>query len=216
MKWFIKVLRQYADFSGRARRKECWYFALFNTLAAIAAVMIDVIAGWDLASSRSAMGVPNYGPGFLFYVVAMLLPGLAVAVRRLHDVGKSGWWMFVCLIPVVGAIWLLILFCTEGQSEQNRYGANPKSVQASFPERRREKSIAIAFIVGSAVEGGGSVFEWIRHDIFTNKPFWFWLIPTLTVVFTLLFGLLYDPAGGALFAHESGRRTVAAADKINK
>jgi uncharacterized membrane protein YhaH (DUF805 family) len=213
MKWFIKVLRHYADFSGRARRKECWYFALFNSIAAIAAMMIDIKAGWDL-TSRSVMGLPNYGPCYLTYVVAMLLPGLAVSVRRLHDVGKSGWWMFLSLIPVVGAIWLLILFCIEGQSEQNRYGANPKSVKPSFPERRREKSIAIAFIVSAAVELGGLVSNWVsgwmRDDIFiffTNVPCWIWLIPTLMVVFTLLFGLFYYPAGDS--GKTAKRRNIA-------
>jgi uncharacterized membrane protein YhaH (DUF805 family) len=211
VKWFIKVLRQYADFSGRARRKEYGYFALFSFTAAIAVVVIDLLAGWNIVScpaacpggacpvpdrnSCSAMCLPKFGPCFLAYVVATLLPGLAVAVRRLHDVGKSGWWMFLSLIPVVGVIWLLILFCAEGQSEQNRYGANPKSVQASFPESRREKSIAIAFIVGAAVELGVSVFEWIHFDLFTSIPFRIWLIPALTVVFTLFFGLFYYPAG---------------------
>jgi uncharacterized membrane protein YhaH (DUF805 family) len=202
----MNVLRQYADFSGRARRKEYGYFALFTTLTAGAAVMIDLMAGWDLAS-RTPIGLPNFGPCCLTYVFAMLLPGLALSIRRLHDTGKSARWILLLLIPLVGVIWLLILFCTKGQSEQNRYGANPKSVPSSFPPGRGEKSIAIAYIVGAAVEWGGSATDWIHFDLFARKPFWFWLIPTLTTVLTLLFGLFYYPAGDA--AQTAGRRRIA-------
>ena len=81
MKWYLKVFKQYADFGGRAQRKEFWYFVLFNFIAAVVAVIID-----------AATGLPNYGPCYLTYILAAQLPALAVSVRRLHDVGKSGWW----------------------------------------------------------------------------------------------------------------------------
>ena len=120
MDWYLAVLKNYATFSGRARRKEYWMFALFNFLFAIAAMVVDNILGISF--------VTGYGPVYLLYVLAMLIPGLAVAVRRLHDVGKSGWFMFIALIPIIGGIWLLILMCTEGVAGANQYGENPKEV----------------------------------------------------------------------------------------
>jgi uncharacterized membrane protein YhaH (DUF805 family) len=215
MKWFIRVLKHYADFSGRARRKEYWYFALFSSMAAIAVVVIDIFAGWNIVSypatrldSYSETGsypvpdlefyltmyLPNFSPCFLAYVMAMLLPGLAVAVRRLHDLGKSGWWMLTSLIPVVGAIWLFVLFCTKGQRRPNRYGTKSKSVKQHFSGRRREKSIAVAFIVSAVVELGSFVSNWIRYDFLTNVPSWVWLMSALAIVSSLFFGLFYYPA----------------------
>jgi uncharacterized membrane protein YhaH (DUF805 family) len=206
MNWYLNVFRQYADFGGRARRREFWYFVLFNCIAAIVAVIIDAEAGWDMtAYSRS--GLPNYGPFYLTYMAAVLLPALAVAVRRLHDLGKSGWWLLIGLIPLVGGIWLIVLYCTEGESGQNRYGDNPKSVKPYFPERRREKSIAIAFIVGSVASLAASTVIWIQHDVLTNMPFQFWLIPVLIVVLRVLFGAFYYPAGDAHKTAE--RRNIA-------
>jgi uncharacterized membrane protein YhaH (DUF805 family) len=202
MKWYLKVLRQYADFSGRARRKEFWYFVLFNFIAATVAMFIDLVAGWKITVD-SGSPMLSYGPCYLTYMLATLLPALAVEVRRLHDLGKSGWWMLIALIPLVGVIWLLVLFCTDGQSGQNRYGAGPKSVKQYFPERRREKSIAIAFIVGAVVSLIGSVFNWIQHTV----PFWFWLISALIVVLMLLFGVFYHPAGNS--DKTENRRNIA-------
>jgi uncharacterized membrane protein YhaH (DUF805 family) len=120
MDWYLAVLKNYATFNGRARRKEYWMFALFNFLFAIVAMVVDNILGISF--------VTGYGPVYLLYVLAMLIPGLAVAVRRLHDVGKSGWFMFIALIPIIGGIWLLILMCTEGVAGANQYGENPKEV----------------------------------------------------------------------------------------
>ena len=88
MKWFLKVLSQFADFNGRARRKEYWMFFLFNMIFAIVTMLLDNALGL-------AMKNIGYGPIYGLYVLVMFLPGLAVAVRRLHDIGKSGWMMFV-------------------------------------------------------------------------------------------------------------------------
>ena len=121
MEWYLKVLKQYADFSGRARRKEYWMFYLFNIIFTIVASIIDGV-----------LGMPIF---YLIYALAMLIPGLAVAVRRLHDVGKSGWMFLVVLIPLVGGIWLLVLMCTDSEAGDNKWGENPKKVPpASNPE----------------------------------------------------------------------------------
>ena len=119
MKWYLKVLSQYADFSGRARRKELWMFILFNTIFSITAAVIDNILG------IAVEGV-GYGAVYGLYALAMFIPGLAVQVRRMHDLGKSGWMLLIGLIPLIGAIWLLVLWLTEGDSGVNNYGPSPK------------------------------------------------------------------------------------------
>jgi len=121
MKWYLQVLSKYAEFGGRARRKEYWMFALFNIIFLIAALIIDNIIG-------TTISVLHYGLFYIVYALAMIVPGIAVAVRRLHDVGKSGWLYFIALIPIVGAIWLLVLFCTDSDASENKYGPNPKAI----------------------------------------------------------------------------------------
>jgi len=121
MNWYLKVLKQYADFSGRARRKEYWMFVLFNMIFAIVAMILDNVLG-------IAMEGIGYGPLYGLYALAMLIPGLAVAVRRLHDVGKSGWMILIALIPLIGTIWLLVLMVTDSNPGENQYGQNPKEV----------------------------------------------------------------------------------------
>ncbi|RDC66441.1 DUF805 domain-containing protein [Adhaeribacter pallidiroseus] len=119
MEWFLKVLRNYAVFSGRARRKEYWMFVLFNIIFGIVAMLVDNMFGLTF-------GKINYGYIYLLYQLVVLIPSLAVAVRRLHDTGKSGWFFFIVLIPIVGAIWILVLLCTEGDAGSNKYGPDPK------------------------------------------------------------------------------------------
>jgi len=119
MKWYLGVLKKYADFGGRARRKEYWMFVLFNIIFVTVAVIIDNILG--IANEYTALG-----PFYYLYILAVLLPSLAVLVRRLHDIGKSGWWFFISLIPFIGAIWLLVLLVTDSQPGENQYGPNPK------------------------------------------------------------------------------------------
>lgn len=124
MKWYLNVLNNYATFSGRARRSEYWFFVLFNMIFAIVASILDNILGttFDLGFGIS------YGYIYLIYTLAILIPGLAVVVRRLHDVGKSGWMYFIVLIPIVGIIWLLVLLCTDSQVGSNKWGENPKGI----------------------------------------------------------------------------------------
>ena len=121
MNWYLKVLKQYADFSGRARRKEYWMFTLFNIIFIVVATVLDNVLGLTA-------GELPYGVFYFLYALAILIPGLAVTVRRLHDVGKSGWMLLVVLIPLVGAIWLLILEVTDSNPGENQYGQNPKEI----------------------------------------------------------------------------------------
>lgn len=115
MEWYTKVLKNYAVFHGRARRKEYWMFVLFNVIFSFAALIIDAVLGTAAVF-------------YFLYAVAVLIPGLAVTVRRLHDVGKSGWMILITLIPLIGGIWLLVLLFTEGNPGNNEYGSNPKEV----------------------------------------------------------------------------------------
>lgn len=123
MNWYLKVLQNYATFSGRARRKEYWIFILFNMIFAIVAMILDNVLGttFDIMGQNA-----GYGWLYLFYGLAVFIPGLAVSVRRLHDIGKSGWMFLIALIPLIGAIWLLVLFCTDSQQGSNKWGENPK------------------------------------------------------------------------------------------
>ena len=121
MNWYLKVFKQYADFSGRARRKEYWMFALFNLIFIIVAMILDNVLGLTA-------GELPYGAFYFLYVLVVLIPGLAVAVRRLHDVVKSGWMILISLIPIIGAIWLLVLTVTDSKPGENQYGPNPKEV----------------------------------------------------------------------------------------
>ena len=121
MNWYLAVLKNYAGFSGRARRKEYWMFTLFNIIFAIVAMLLDNVLG-------IAMAEIGYGPLYGLYTLAVFIPGLAVSVRRLHDVGKSGWMILIVLIPIIGAIWLIVLLVTDSNSGENQYGSNPKEV----------------------------------------------------------------------------------------
>ena len=118
MNWYLKCVSQYADFSGRARRTEYWMFVLFNAIFAVLAALLDVF-------------LETNGIIYGLYILAMLLPGLAVLVRRLHDVGKSGWMIFITLIPLIGGIWLIVLLVTDSNPGDNEYGPNPKNVGGS-------------------------------------------------------------------------------------
>jgi len=119
MEWYLKVINSYSDFSGRSRRKEYWMFFLINSIFSIIGFYLDNILG-----TAWAIG---YGPIYVGYVLAVLIPSLAVAIRRLHDVGKSGWYYLLVLLPIIGPIWLIVLFATEGEQGDNRFGSNPKN-----------------------------------------------------------------------------------------
>jgi uncharacterized membrane protein YhaH (DUF805 family) len=111
--WYLGVLKKYADFSGRARRKEFWMFALINFVVMVVLSFVD-----------SMIGMPVLG---LIYALGVLLPSLAVGARRLHDIGKSGWWQLVGLVPFIGILVLIIFFVLDSNPGDNKYGPNPKA-----------------------------------------------------------------------------------------
>jgi uncharacterized membrane protein YhaH (DUF805 family) len=123
MDWYLEVLKKYAVFSGRARRKEYWYFFLFSLIVSIVLAVIDGLTG----SFSAEAGVGLLGG---IYALAVLIPGLAVSVRRLHDTGHSGWWLLIALVPLIGVIVLLVCMVLEGKPGTNQYGANPKGAAA--------------------------------------------------------------------------------------
>ena len=127
MNYYVHVLKNYATFTGRARRKEYWMFFLFNMIFLIIAAVIDHLLGtcFKINIGDYPQALP-YGYVYMAYALAVFIPGLAVAVRRLHDVGKSGWFMLIALIPIIGGIWLLVLVCTAGTVGPNDYGPDPK------------------------------------------------------------------------------------------
>lgn len=110
---------KYAVFNGRARRKEYWFFCLFNIIVSFILGAVDGFMG--LTGSEIGLGVLGG-----FYSLAVFIPSLAVSVRRLHDIGKSGWNYMFIIIPIVGAILILIWFCTEGEHGINKWGPDPK------------------------------------------------------------------------------------------
>jgi uncharacterized membrane protein YhaH (DUF805 family) len=129
MSWYIKVLKQYVDFSGRARRTEYWMFTLFNLIIAVVLGFVDRALGFGSFTGNTSGGVAfSASLGLLggLYSLAVLLPSLAVGVRRLHDTDRSGWWLLIGLIPLVGGIVLLVFFVLEGTRGPNRFGADPK------------------------------------------------------------------------------------------
>lgn len=118
MEWYLKVVKDnYANATGRARRKEYWMFFLFNMIFAIVAFIIDLLLGTKTPLI------------FFAYLLAMITPSIAVAIRRLHDIGKNGWWYCISFIPIVGDIWLLVLLCKAGNPGDNLYGPSPKAAK---------------------------------------------------------------------------------------
>ena len=117
MNWYLEVLKKYAVFSGRARRQEYWMFVLFNFIIAIVLGIIEGIIGI---------------PGILstLYMLAVLLPSIAVSVRRLHDTDRTGWWLLIGFVPVIGFIVLLIFMVMDSTAGENQYGPNPKGATA--------------------------------------------------------------------------------------
>lgn len=113
MNWYVQVFQKYADFNGRSRRSEFWYFTLINALVIVGIILIELIFG-------------TYGLLGALYAFGTIVPALAVTVRRLHDTGRSGWSILLCLIPVIGGIILLIFLLQDSQYGENQYGRWPK------------------------------------------------------------------------------------------
>lgn len=113
MNEFISVVKKYAVFSGRARRKEFWMYVLFYVIIAVVLCVVDAIIGIPLL--------------YTIFALAMLIPSLAVGARRLHDTGKSGWWQLIGLVPLIGALVLIIFWVMDSNPGDNQYGPSPKA-----------------------------------------------------------------------------------------
>jgi uncharacterized membrane protein YhaH (DUF805 family) len=113
---YLSVLKRYVDFQGRARRREYWMFFLANVIVSVLFLLIG-----SMIMNSSEVTVPN-----MIYSLAVLLPSLAAAARRLHDTGKSAWYLFIGLVPIVGPILIIVFLATEGTKGDNAYGPNPK------------------------------------------------------------------------------------------
>jgi len=119
MEWYLKVINSYFEFNGRSRRKEYWMFFLFNSIFSLSAFYLDIIFG-------TVWGI-GYGPIYIGYGLSVMIPQITVSIRRLHDIGKSGWIYLTVLLPIIGPIFLIFLFVREGDSGDNMYGADPKT-----------------------------------------------------------------------------------------
>ena len=124
MNWFLMALKNYVGFSGRSRRSEYWYFTLFYLVIAI---VLSVLDGILFGGSVDGNGTPVLSGLFM---LAMLLPSIAVGIRRLHDTDRSGWWLLMGLVPLVGFIVLIVFFVQDSKPGDNRFGPNPKGVAA--------------------------------------------------------------------------------------
>lgn len=121
LKWYLTVLiDNYANFSGRARRQEYWMFVLFQ-------IGLFILLGFLASAMEDLFEIQFFGIILVIYLLGTLIPWLAVNVRRLHDTGKSGGYLFVNLIPLIGRIWYIILMCSSGDNNSNMYGPDPKA-----------------------------------------------------------------------------------------
>ena len=123
MNYYSICLSKFADFSGRARRREYWTFALVNCLIAMLLLILGLAFGEDSPASNIMVTI--------FYLI-MLVPNLSVSVRRLHDIGKSGWYMFLSLIPLIGGLFLLVWALMDSEPGENQYGKNPKEEEKTL------------------------------------------------------------------------------------
>jgi uncharacterized membrane protein YhaH (DUF805 family) len=125
MNAYTYCMRHYADFSGRASRSEYWLFALVFVIIYLVCFALDYNAFWSGQMTIMPLSTVAY--------LVHFIPGLAVLVRRLHDTDRSGWWMLLGLVPVIGSVWLLVLLCSEGTYGPNEYGPNPNVPYATQP-----------------------------------------------------------------------------------
>ncbi len=132
MKWYVHVIKNGFNFSGRARRKEYWMFILFNFLFSAVALSLDTALGFNYESQLEDGTKLPYGYIYSLYTFCMIIPSLAVTVRRLHDVNKSGWYILMSLIPLVGGILVFIKLVTEGDRGENPHGPNPKAMENPY------------------------------------------------------------------------------------
>ena len=141
MEWYLKVVRDnYSNFDGRATRQEYWMFYLFNIIFCIVAVAVDNILGTDFKMGGGYGYEASMGYGWIYalYALAVFLPSVGVSIRRLHDVGKSGWMLLIIFIPCIGIFWLLYLLVQDSSPLDNDYGPSPKPKPVSNEAAKTE------------------------------------------------------------------------------
>jgi uncharacterized membrane protein YhaH (DUF805 family) len=124
MEWATLPLKRYLDFAGRSRRKEYWMFFLLVIVLEVVAMVLDNVLGMG----QMVAGI--YGPLLVLLMLALIVPGIAVSIRRLHDTDRSAWWVLIGLVPFVGGLVLLVFFVMEGTRGPNRFGPDPKVGEA--------------------------------------------------------------------------------------
>lgn len=112
MNYFFQALKQFADFKGRARRKEYWMFYLFYVIFYIGLSIVDMVLGTFILT--------------LIFAIALLIPSISIAARRLHDTGRTGWWQLILFVPLIGVI-VMLIFLIQDSHDDNQYGPNPKA-----------------------------------------------------------------------------------------
>ena len=155
MNWYFEVLKKYAVFDGRAHRTEFWLFFLFSFIISL---FLGVIVGlveslWFITT---------------LYALAVLIPGLAVSVRRLHDTNRSGWWILTGLVPILGWIALLIFYVEDSRPGANQYGPNPKGVQATQPTQTVDERLRQLELLHSRGTITLQEYEERRRDIISD------------------------------------------------
>ena len=155
MNWYFEVLKKYAVFDGRAHRTEFWLFFLFSFIISL---FLGVIVGlveslWFITT---------------LYALAVLIPGLAVSVRRLHDTNRSGWWILTGLVPILGWIALLIFYVEDSRPGANQYGPNPKGVQATQPTQTVDERLRQLELLRSRGTITLQEYEERRRDIISD------------------------------------------------
>jgi len=128
LNWFIAATKKYAVFSGRARRKEYWFFVLFNTLITWGLFIVQILVGFAMKEMGLVVGTL-----VTLYILAMIVPGLAVSSRRLHDIGRSAWWVLLSALPLIGPIIVLTFLVRDSDPLANKYGPNPKGPPGQAP-----------------------------------------------------------------------------------
>lgn len=119
---YLKVLKNYAAFGSRTRRSEFWYFTLANVLVSIGLQIITAILRGIVGPVGAIVG----GLVLVLFYLAILVPSISVAIRRLHDTGRSGWWILIALVPFIGGIALIVFYAMDSQPSANKWGPNPK------------------------------------------------------------------------------------------
>jgi uncharacterized membrane protein YhaH (DUF805 family) len=186
MNWYVNAIKNYALFDGRSTRMEYWLFVLFNVLFAILAYSFDLIFGLKI-------GDTGLGPIYLVYALFSFIPGLAIAIRRLHDIDKNGWTLLLAFIPIIGGIWLILLFCKEGDDDQNAFGPKREEELEFIHSNSKNNQlliIAFAWILFSKLLW--TLFPIVFGDYYKNE--YFTKFNEIMLLFSGLFPLLLASA----------------------